>query len=396
MAGAGRGILARARRAIGVTILALTACSGLAACGGDLLPTATVVGPGATPSPPAAPSPASPRPATSLPGATDVSTPSPAPVTPGPLPPATWARLEPTGETPAAREDHTWTVAGDGGTAYLFGGRDGGRAFDDLWAFDLATDRWTRVSATEPGPEARFGHEAAWIPGRGLAVFAGQVGTRFFDDLWLFDPASASWSRLPSGAYAPVPRYGTCSAVDPEGRLWISHGFTEDGVRFSDTHAYDFEAVTWTDQFAAAPIPPVRCLHACWWTDDGRFALYGGQTTGVAAIGDLWFLAPSAPGSHAWTEVRADLPPARQLAAVARRGSVTIVIGGRDRDGRALDDAWQLVDGATAFVPLGASGRTPPGRSGAALIHDPANDRLLLFGGLAANERADLWSLAWS
>lgn len=52
--------------------------------------------------------------------------------------PLAWRPLDPTG--PAAREDHTWTVGGDGRSAYLFGGRDRTTVFGDLWAFDLETD----------------------------------------------------------------------------------------------------------------------------------------------------------------------------------------------------------------------------------------------------------------
>ena len=39
------------------------------------------------------------------------------------------------------------------------------------------------------GPAPRFGHEAVWIDGVGLVVWAGQAGpTSFFDDLWAYDP----------------------------------------------------------------------------------------------------------------------------------------------------------------------------------------------------------------
>ncbi|HSL98124.1 MAG TPA: kelch repeat-containing protein [Candidatus Deferrimicrobiaceae bacterium] len=334
------------------------------------------------------------------------STPTPAPsagpaatatpaATRGPLPTGSWARLEPAGPSPAAREDHTWTVDEAGGHAYLFGGRDGGTVFADLWVYDLTADRWARIDAAGPAPDARFGHEAAWIPGRGLAVFAGQAGPRFFNDLWLFDPVARTWAKLPGSADAPVPRYGTCSGVGPDGRLWISHGFTEDGVRFSDTPAYDFTAESWSDEFAGSEVPVERCLHACWWTDDGQFALYGGQTTGVPALGDLWLLEPASPGSHRWREVAGDLPRPRQLAAVARLPGVTVVVGGRGLKGQPLDDAWQLVDGTATFVRLEADGRVPPARSGATLIHDPSGGRMLLFGGLAADERDDLWAFTW-
>ena len=91
------------------------------------------------------------------------------------------------------------------------------------------------------GPAARFGHEAAWVEDVGLVVFAGQAGATFFNDLWAYDPDADAWTELPGSGDVPVSRYGTCAAVGPDGRLWISHGFTSDGVRFSDTRAYDFE-----------------------------------------------------------------------------------------------------------------------------------------------------------
>jgi hypothetical protein len=311
---------------------------------------------------------------------------------------ATWARLEVDGRGPAAREDHTWTVADDGVTAYLFGGREGGTAFDDLWAFDLATNAWRRVAFGGDAPAARFGHEAAWVPGRGLVVFAGQAGSTFFDDLWLFDPGTAAWQRLPAGGLAPVARYGSCSGVAPDGRLWISHGFTEDGARFADTRAYDFGTGAWSDQAPAGPGPVERCLHACWFTSDGRLALYGGQTTGVPALGDLWYLTPGASGAptNSWTEAASPAPEARQLAAVARRGSLTIVVGGRSKNGRPLADGWLLLDGAAGFSPLETGGSRPPARSGGAMVYDAANDRVLLFGGIGADALDDLWELTFA
>ena len=141
----------------------------------------------------------------------------------------TWSRIEAAG--PAAREDHTWTVDPDAGIAYLFGGRDGPTVYDDTWAYDLATDAWTQL-APPAAPEARFGHEAVWADGIGLVIFAGQAGVTFFGDMWAFDPIAGNWSELSAGGALPTPRYGSCGSIGPDGRLWISHGFTQDNVRF--------------------------------------------------------------------------------------------------------------------------------------------------------------------
>jgi len=307
---------------------------------------------------------------------------------------AGWQPVEVAGNVPAAREDHTMTVTPDGSTAYLFGGRTAdGEALGDLWALDLATDSWSRVPAN--GPPARFGHNAAWVEGVGLVIFAGQSAATFYNDLWAYDPAADEWSELPAGGDPPVARYGSCASVGPDGRLWISHGFTSEGSRFADTRAYDFDVASWTDETPAAERPVKRCLHGCWWTDDGRLALYAGQTDGVPSLGDLWQLTPGRrPGTNAWSEVGpADRwPDARQLYAFVRWGNATLVFGGRALNGDYLADAWLIEDaGGVARVRVD---RLPPARSGAELVADPARGRVLLFGGRDADAAMDdLWQL---
>ncbi|HKO33078.1 MAG TPA: kelch repeat-containing protein [Candidatus Limnocylindria bacterium] len=348
---------------------------GLAACAGSPSPSATgtaVATP--LPSPAASPSPT-------------------IDATPSPTAAFGWRLLSPGGEAPPAREDHTWTLAADGTIAYLFGGRDGaGRALDDLWAFDLTADRWRQVGAV--GPPARFGHNAAWVDNVGLVIFAGQSATAFYNDLWAYDPAADRWRELPAGGDAPVARYGSCAAVGPDGRLWISHGFTSEGSRFADTRAYDFTTHEWTDETPAGERPVERCLHGCWWTHDGRLALYAGQTTGVPALGDLWQLTPGPRiGTNGWSEVAPGprWPADRQLYASARWGTATVVFGGGSATGGFLDDTWLIRDsGRTTRLQGGG----PAARSGAELIADAERGRLLLFGGRnAADAMHDTWEL---
>ncbi len=302
--------------------------------------------------------------------------------------PLAWEQLEADG--PSAREDHTWTLDGAGQVAYLFGGRDGATVFDDTWAFSLDDDTWTRL--TPPAsPPARFGHEAVWVDGIGLVVFAGQADPQtFFNDLWAYDPAGNAWSVLPATGSVPVPRYGSCAAIGQDGRLWISHGFTQEQTRFSDTRAYDFATATWTDETPAGTRPVERCLHGCWWTDTDELALYAGQTTGVVALGDRWVLRDGA-----WSRVEGTSPPERNLYARAREGSGTLVFGGLGLDETYLDDLWLLSDDAADARQLEPAGERPPGRAGAELIVDAGRSRGLLFGGRGDDGAFDdLWILA--
>ncbi len=318
------------------------------------------------------------------------SAPSPTPTAePEPEPePLAWAQLEADG--PTAREDHTWTVDAAGEVAYLFGGRDGATVFDDTWAFDLREDTWTQLAPTR-SPDPRFGHEAVWVDPIGLVIFSGQAGPSFFNDLWAYDPDADAWTELPAAGELPAPRYGSCAGIGPDGRLWISHGFTQDGTRFSDTRAYDFDAGAWTDETPADGSRPVeRCLHGCWWTESGELALYAGQTTGVTALDDRWVLADGA-----WSRVEGVLPPARNLYARARVDAATLVFGGQAVDGGFQDDLWLLRDDTVDAEALEPAGDHPPGRAGAELVVDTAGGRAILFGGRTADGAInDIWALS--
>jgi hypothetical protein len=288
-----------------------------------------------------------------------------------------------------ARSDHTLTVDAVGTAAYLFGGNGRSGALDDLWRLDLATEAWERVQPAEDGPTARFGHVAAWVPRVGLVIWSGQSDTGFFDDLWAFDPTAGAWRRLPDGGAVPDARYGSCGAIGPDGRLWISHGFTAAG-RFDDTRAYDFATGAWTNETPAGDGPVKRCLHDCLWTNDCRLLVYAGQTDGVPALGDLWALDPA---DGTWSEQPSPAPEARQLYAQATLDGIGYVFGGRDEDGRYLDDAYTLDLDSLAWAPLEVPGG-PSSRAGATLIADAQRGRLLLFGGTGRDDATnDLWEL---
>ncbi|CAN5592191.1 hypothetical protein BH23CHL7_BH23CHL7_19980 [soil metagenome] len=304
-----------------------------------------------------------------------------------------WTQLE-VASGPSPREDHTFTLSGDGSHGYLFGGRAGSDAFNDLWRYDLAADSWQLIEPPGPAPDARFGHVAVWQPEFGLVVWSGQQSARvFFGDTWAFDPGTEQWQELPDAGDVPAARYGSCGSIGPDGRLWISHGFTEDTGRFADTRAYDFDSLAWSDETPGGDVPVLRCLHDCLWTPDGQLVLYGGQTTGAPAIGDLWAYAPE---DAAWTEAARPAASPRQLYALASIGNSAFVFGGAGSDGELLDDLWRLdLSGLTMAPTEVAPGDRPTARFGATLLADEARGRLLLFGGRGeAGEVSDLWALS--
>ncbi len=81
-----------------------------------------------------------------------------------------------------------------------------------------------------------------------------------------------------------------------------------------------------------------------------------------------------------------------------------IVFGGRNHNGKNLNDVWVLVNadgsGATPqwvnLIPNGAAG-SPPARSGHSSVYDATNNRLIIFGGCSGScvpALNDVWVLS--
>ena len=242
-----------------------------------------------------------------------------------------------------------------------------------------------------PVPPPRFGHTATWVPGVGLVIWSGQLGSTFYADIWAYDPTAGAWRELPSLGDVPPARYGSCASLGPDGRLWISHGFTDDSGRFADTRAYDFATGSWTDETPSGDVPVERCLHDCYWSATGQLVLYAGQTTGLPALGDIWAFDPLA---GVWQRGDEPAAPARQLYALTSTGAQGLVFGGGSVDRGYLADAWLIDDSTLQLSELTVAGG-PTARSGATLIHDGDSGRALLFGGVNDDGHlADLWELA--
>lgn len=119
---------------------------------------------------------------------------------------------------------------------WLFGGQAASGDTNDLWSYSLDSQSWRRLSPLGTAPAPRHGHSVTYDPrGRRLIVFAGQ-SRGFFNDTFAYEIDSNRWTRLNSGTGAPSSRYAHSAVYDPAGhRLIISHGFTSESGRFDDT-----------------------------------------------------------------------------------------------------------------------------------------------------------------
>ncbi|HKB17237.1 MAG TPA: kelch repeat-containing protein, partial [Planctomycetota bacterium] len=138
-----------------------------------------------------------------------------------------WSRIVSEGPAPPASEDHTLVLDSGNNQLVLFGGENGpsGRA---TWTYDLRANRWADV--THPSAPILEGHIAVYDPrGKRMIVFGGmrvkivdkdEKEKTLEENTWALDLDRASsgygtWSILPIEGDQPKPRREHKGVYDP-------------------------------------------------------------------------------------------------------------------------------------------------------------------------------------
>jgi hypothetical protein len=263
----------------------------------------------------------------------------------------------------------------------------------DFWVYDLNGGQWTEVQT--PGPPARFGHNGVFDgASQQLLVFGGQAGG-FFNDVWAYVATAGRWTELGAAEPEPATRYGAAGAIDSNGRLIVSHGFTDTG-RFDDSWRFSLAESAWADVSPSSERPLERCLtRAVWDSNATRFLMFGGQSNPEPFLGDLWSLTDEG----AWAEVTAEPKPApRNLYSMVWDPELSraLVFGGRTPDGQ-VNDVWAFESASNSWSRLATDGEPPTPRNGHDAVWLPGRRSMLVFGGQdAEGDRNDLWELTFN
>ncbi|KAF8585931.1 hypothetical protein K439DRAFT_1409405 [Ramaria rubella] len=95
-------------------------------------------------------------------------------------PKTSWYRLSganPDGDVPSSRGGHQMCIDSESGVIYLFGGWDGQKNLDDMWAYSISEGRWKMLSfntAFDGGPGPRSCHKMVFDPLLGYIYLLGR------------------------------------------------------------------------------------------------------------------------------------------------------------------------------------------------------------------------------
>ena len=176
----------------------------------------------------------------------------------------------------------------------------------DLWRCTMTMDPiasvpvpvWEELEGSGTPPCKRYGHSASYFRGKNtIAIFGGQDTVTQYNDLFLLDPDTGTWSTPSVSGPVPSPRVKHSATPIDASRVFFFGGFNTKERVLADAFMLelgDGGTVTWVQM---APEPPVgsksiapRAQHAAASTQDGRYVYIHGGYDGTKCLSDFWLL----------------------------------------------------------------------------------------------------------
>ncbi len=333
-----------------------------------------------------------------------------------------WERIEAGGPAlPPARSNLSVVYDRHRDRVIVFGGvDDAGNVFNDLWALDLATSRWTELisntanPAPAGAPRHRINAAAVYdVANRQLVLFGGTAGNGGIadrlNDVWAVTlsnangtaPASYQWRTLSPSGTPPAPREATMSVYDDANARMIVFGGarTQPGpicTQYADTFELRLPAGGGTPQWVVGPAAPDARFSGAVAYDAAaqRMLVFGGGIVGGAGCGpttwqtDTIALAlPPPPAALTWSAPSTFNPTptprgsSSDFGAYDSHAQRLLVFGGQSSSPTDGTTFALSTPGTMSWSSLPVSGATPGGRYNHGMIYDSARRRLLIIGG---------------
>ena len=239
-------------------------------------------------------------------------------------------------------------------------------------------------------PPSIYGAVVGMDGGR-MVVYGGGTatgGTAATDALWVMSETESGFAPLQLGQTGDVPPalIHAAGGYDAENDiLFVYGGQTADGNAASGAWAASMgtDPVVWTG-FATDPGTRVGAASAIAEVGDTHALVVFGGERGGAYLNDLWFFDID---EGTWEQVQTSggsTPPARAYAAmVFDPGQQSLWLFGGGGDGGFLDDTWKFnaQTGALRWVAFPVQTARPSPRIGMSAAMDATNTNGVFFGG---------------
>ncbi|KAI9306070.1 hypothetical protein BJ944DRAFT_160597 [Cunninghamella echinulata] len=302
-------------------------------------------------------------------------------VPPAPAAGMYWSRAISFGRGPSRPlRAHTSNLIGE--NLYVFGGCDIKTCFNVLYILDMDTLTWSKPRTTGELPPPCRAHSCTTVDhdvGNGrrvpfLYVFGGGDGPNYFNDLYVLNTETLTWTKPKTDGVPPSPRRAHTTCLWNNNIIVVGGG---DGARaLADVHSLNLDDPSrpvWTQLEPSGTPPIARGYHTSNLVKD-KLIVYGGSD-GLECFSDVFVLDLVA---NKWSQVDIDRAISRLAHTATQVGSYIFIIGGHDGNRYSNDVLLlNLVTMSWESRKIYGGAPTPRGYHNA-VLHD---SRLYIIGG---------------
>ncbi|KAI8366057.1 uncharacterized protein BYT42DRAFT_595979 [Radiomyces spectabilis] len=254
-------------------------------------------------------------------------------IAPAPAAGMYWSRAVTYGRTPSRpMRAHTANLVGE--MLYVFGGCDVKTCFNTLYILDMDTLTWSKPRTSGEIPPPCRAHSCTVVQrdlGSGrrsysLYVFGGGDGPNYFNDLYILNTETLTWSKPPVEGLPPSPRRAHTTCLWNDKIIVVGGG---DGARaLADVHMLDLsdpKKLRWSELHPSGTPPIARGYHTSNLVKN-KLVVYGGSD-GHECFSDVHILDLA---TERWTQVDLDRVVPRLAHTATQVGSYVFAIGGHD------------------------------------------------------------------
>ncbi|KAF9119994.1 hypothetical protein BGW39_011748 [Mortierella sp. 14UC] len=291
-------------------------------------------------------------------------------VLPAPTPAMHWSRARVHGQIPP-KELRAQTVNLVGESVYVFGGCDTKNCFNTLYIFDADTMHWSQPKTFGSIPPPCRAHSSTLVDNKRLYVFGGGDGPHYFNDVYMLDTDTLTWTNPQTIGDRPCRRRAHTTCVY-NNCIYVFGG--GDGVQaLNDIYKLDLADMRWSEVKTTGQIPIARGYHTSNLIKS-QFIVYGGSD-GHECFSDVHVLDLD---TREWVKIDINRALPRLSHTATQVGSYLFVVGGHDGS-RYSCDVVMLNLVTWSWETRKVYGIPPAGRGyHASLLYD---SRLFMFGG---------------
>ncbi|KAG0340527.1 hypothetical protein BG004_006363, partial [Podila humilis] len=291
-------------------------------------------------------------------------------VGPAPTPAMHWTRAKVHGQIPP-KDLRAQTVNLVGESVYVFGGCDSKTCYNTLYIFDADTMHWTQPKTYGSIPPPCRAHSSTLVDNKRLYVFGGGDGPQYFNELYMLDTDTLTWTNPQTTGTRPCRRRAHTTCVY-NNCIYVFGG--GDGVQaLNDTYVLNLSDMHWSELKTTGTVPISRGYHTSNLIKS-QFIVYGGSD-GHECFSDVHVLDLE---TREWTKIDINRALPRLSHTSTQVGSYLFVVGGHDGS-RYSCDVVMLNLVTWSWETRKVFGIPPAGRGyHASLLYD---SRLFMFGG---------------